>query len=100
VSWHLTSLRDARLTVSRSACEESSIDCATRNQLFGGRIVGTVTANSAEFGGEVPFPTPADLGNILRLRTGFLAPVSMIDVGAQALKCAQGQQVVQHDDES
>ena len=46
--------------------------------------MGTVTANSAEYGGEVPFPTPADLGNILRLRTGFLAPVSMID--GKALK--------------
>jgi protochlorophyllide reductase len=46
--------------------------------------LGTVTANSAEFGGEVPIPTPADLGNILGLRTGFLAPVSMID--GKALK--------------
>jgi protochlorophyllide reductase len=31
-----------------------------------GRLVtlGTVTANSEEFGGKVPIPAPADLGNL------------------------------------
>jgi len=41
--------------------------------------LGTVTANSAEFGGKVPIPAPADLGDLSGLRAGFLAPVSMID---------------------
>jgi len=41
--------------------------------------LGTVTANSAEFGGKVPIPAPADLGTMSGLQAGFLAPVSMID---------------------
>ncbi len=42
-------------------------------------ILGTVTANAAEFGGKVPIPAPADLGNLEGLEAGFRAPVSMID---------------------
>lgn len=47
----------------------------------GARLVtlGTVTANSQEFGGRIPIPAPADLGNFDGLRAGFKAPVSMID---------------------
>jgi len=41
--------------------------------------LGTVTANSAEFGGKVPIPAPADLGDLRGLAAGFLAPVAMID---------------------
>ncbi len=42
-------------------------------------ILGTVTANAAEFGGKIPIPAPANLGNLAGLQEGFLAPVSMID---------------------
>ena len=41
--------------------------------------LGTVTANSEEFGGKVPIPAPADLGELEGLEAGFLAPVAMID---------------------
>jgi protochlorophyllide reductase len=41
--------------------------------------LGTVTANSAEFGGKVPIPAPADLGELQGLAAGFQAPVAMID---------------------
>ncbi len=41
--------------------------------------LGTVTANSAEFGGKVPIPAPADLGDLSGLKAGFLPPVAMID---------------------
>lgn len=41
--------------------------------------LGTVTANSEEFGGKVPIPAPADLGDLQGLEAGFLRPVSMID---------------------
>jgi protochlorophyllide reductase len=41
--------------------------------------LGTVTANSEEFGGKVPLPAPADLGALQGLEAGFQAPVSMID---------------------
>ncbi len=41
--------------------------------------LGTVTANSAEFGGKVPIPAPADLGDLRGLKAGFLPPISMID---------------------
>ena len=41
--------------------------------------LGTVTANSEEFGGKVPIPAPANLGDLSGLKAGFLAPVAMID---------------------
>lgn len=41
--------------------------------------LGTVTANSEEFGGKVPIPAPADLGDLRGLAQGFLAPIAMID---------------------
>jgi len=41
--------------------------------------LGTVTANSEEFGGKVPIPAPADLGDLQGLAAGFLAPVAMIN---------------------
>ncbi len=41
--------------------------------------LGTVTANSEEFGGKVPIPAPADLGDFRGLKDGFKAPVAMID---------------------
>jgi protochlorophyllide reductase len=43
--------------------------------------LGTVTANSEEFGGKVPIPAPADLGDLQGLEAGFLAPVAMINGG-------------------
>jgi protochlorophyllide reductase len=45
-------------------------------------ILGTVTANAAEFGGKIPIPAPADLGDLAGLAAGFRAPVSMISGGA------------------
>lgn len=47
----------------------------------GKRLVtlGTVTANSEEFGGKVPIPAPADLGDLAGLAAGFRDPVAMID---------------------
>ncbi len=41
--------------------------------------LGTVTANSEEFGGKVPIPARADLGDLEGLEAGFLDPVAMID---------------------
>jgi protochlorophyllide reductase len=41
--------------------------------------LGTVTANSEEFGGKVPIPAPANLGDLQGLEAGFKAPVAMID---------------------
>jgi len=41
--------------------------------------LGTVTANSEEFGGKIPIPAPADLGEFKGLKDGFKAPISMID---------------------
>jgi protochlorophyllide reductase len=41
--------------------------------------LGTVTANSEEFGGKVPIPAPADLGALEGLEAGFKEPVAMID---------------------
>ncbi len=41
--------------------------------------LGTVTANSEEFGGKVPIPAPAELGNLAGLEAGFKAPIAMID---------------------
>jgi protochlorophyllide reductase len=41
--------------------------------------LGTVTANSEEFGGKIPIPAPADLGELEGLEAGFAAPVAMID---------------------
>ena len=41
--------------------------------------LGTVTANSEEFGGKIPIPAPADLGTLAGLEAGFQAPIAMID---------------------
>lgn len=41
--------------------------------------LGTVTANSEEFGGKIPIPAPADLGDLRGLEAGFRAPIAMID---------------------
>jgi len=38
-----------------------------------------VTANAEEFGGKVPIPVPADLGELQGLEAGFRSPVAMID---------------------
>jgi protochlorophyllide reductase len=47
----------------------------------GARLItlGTVTANSEEFGGKVPIPAPADLGDLEGLEVGFRAPIAMIN---------------------
>lgn len=45
-------------------------------------ILGTVTANAAEFGGRIPIPAPANLGELAGLEAGFREPVTMIDGGA------------------
>jgi protochlorophyllide reductase len=41
--------------------------------------LGTVTANSEEFGGKVPIPAPANLGELQGLEAGFRDPVAMIN---------------------
>lgn len=41
--------------------------------------LGTVTANSEEFGGRIPIPAPADLGDFQGMKDGFEAPIAMID---------------------
>ncbi|MFK7829935.1 MAG: protochlorophyllide reductase [Congregibacter sp.] len=41
--------------------------------------LGTVTANSEEFGGRIPIPAPADLGDFQGLKDGFRDPIAMID---------------------
>lgn len=41
--------------------------------------LGTVTANSEEFGGRIPIPAPADLGNFEGFEAGFNAPIAMIN---------------------
>jgi protochlorophyllide reductase len=48
---------------------------------YGPRLItlGTVTANSEEFGGKVPIPAPADLGDLQGLEAGFREPIAMID---------------------
>lgn len=43
--------------------------------------LGTVTANSEEFGGRIPIPAPADLGELEGLEAGFKDPVAMINGG-------------------
>jgi len=57
------------------------LDDLRRASQPGGRLVtlGTVTANSEEFGGKVPIPAPADLGELQGLEAGFREPVAMID---------------------
>jgi len=40
-------------------------------------ILGTVTANYKEFGGKIPIPAPADLGDLSGFERGFLSPISM-----------------------
>ena len=40
-------------------------------------ILGTVTANYIEFGGKIPIPAPADLGDLSGFKKGFLSPISM-----------------------
>ena len=49
--------------------------------MLGPRLItlGTVTANAKEFGGKVPIPVPAELGDMRGLATGFHDPVAMID---------------------
>jgi len=58
-------------------------DLKASNGRLGGpsRLItlGTVTANSEEFGGKVPIPAPADLGDLAGLAAGFQAPIAMID---------------------
>ena len=41
--------------------------------------LGTVTANSEEFGGKVPIPAPADIGALEGLIAGFKAQIAMIN---------------------
>lgn len=50
-------------------------------------ILGTVTANAAEFGGKIPIPAPANLGDLAGLEAGFKAPVAMLD--GQAFKAGK-----------
>ena len=40
-------------------------------------VLGTVTANYSEFGGRIPIPSPADLGDLSGFKNGFLSPITM-----------------------
>jgi len=53
----------------------------TLQQTTSARLItlGTVTANAEEFGGKVPIPAPADLGELEGLEQGFRAPIAMIN---------------------
>ena len=55
------------------------LDCLQSSSHPSRRVVvlGTVTANSKEFGGKIPIPAPADLGDLSGFERGFQAPVSM-----------------------
>jgi protochlorophyllide reductase len=57
------------------------LDDLRRSSRVAPRLItlGTVTANSEEFGGKVPIPAPADLGDLQGLKAGFKAPIAMID---------------------
>lgn len=52
---------------------------ANEGQLARLITLGTVTANSEEFGGKVPIPAKADIGNLEGLAAGFLDPIAMIN---------------------
>ncbi len=54
----------------------SKLQQATSPRLI---TLGTVTANAEEFGGKVPIPAPADLGELEGLEHGFRAPIAMIN---------------------
>jgi protochlorophyllide reductase len=62
------------------------LDDLRKSSLAAPRLItlGTVTANAAEFGGKVPIPAPADLGDLSGLKNGFKAPIAMIS--GQAFK--------------
>jgi protochlorophyllide reductase len=45
-------------------------------------ILGTVKTNSEEFGGRLPAPAPANLGNFEGLKAGFKSPLSIINDSA------------------
>ena len=52
---------------------------AKQNEIARLITLGTVTANSEEFGGKVPIPAPADIGELEGLQAGFKVPISMIN---------------------
>ena len=52
---------------------------ANEGQLARLITLGTVTANSEEFGGKVPIPAKADIGNLEGLEAGFHDPIAMIN---------------------
>ena len=58
---------------------EREIELNGKSILFKPRItvLGTVTANYLEFGGRIPIPAPADLGDLSGFKNGFLSPISM-----------------------
>lgn len=58
---------------------EKEIDLKGKTTKFQPRItmLGTVTANFSEFGGKIPIPAPADLGDLSGFKNGFLSPISM-----------------------
>ena len=58
---------------------ENLTKTAHQGQLSRLITLGTVTANSEEFGGKVPIPAPADLGNLEGFMAGFKDPISMIN---------------------
>jgi protochlorophyllide reductase len=58
---------------------ENLVQTAKANEHARLITLGTVTANSEEFGGKVPIPAPADIGALEGLIAGFKAPIAMIN---------------------
>ena len=60
---------------------DKEINLKGKSILFTPRItiLGTVTANYIEFGGKIPIPAPADLGDLAGFEKGFLSPISMVN---------------------
>jgi protochlorophyllide reductase len=58
---------------------ENLVQTAKANEHARLITLGTVTANSEEFGGKVPIPAPADIGALEGLMAGFKAPIAMIN---------------------
>ena len=60
-----------------SSTSEITLNGKTFNFVPRITILGTVTANYREFGGKIPIPAPANLGDLSGFERGFLAPISM-----------------------
>ncbi len=76
---HLGHFLLINLLINDLIASSKDINLAGKNINFIPRItiLGTVTANYKEFGGKIPIPAPADLGDLSGFERGFLSPISM-----------------------